>query len=266
MRSLLTFLLIGCSAVCNADTTIKVRSVFTDTGARPDVQNPDTTRTVYYRSGAMRKKDSLGDKTTASFSSIANCDTKTGFLVDLNVREYRTYKVVKFWPISQLQDYLQKNPERAVPIDSHTVDTGERKTFFGHPAKHLVTTNRRGPDKSSSGGEEILDGWYIDHEGPDNNCDPDYVHSEPLYAVGTTLATYPDVAQFHHTGPLPAGLAVKLTYTSKLSKDGSPGRTMTDERTVEELSDSPLSRSLFELPPGFHENPELLRGHSSSRQ
>jgi hypothetical protein len=81
MRSLLTFLLIGCSAVCSADTTIKMRTVFTDTGARPDVQNPDTTRSVYYRRGAMRKKDTLGDKTT-DLSSIANCDTKTGFLVD----------------------------------------------------------------------------------------------------------------------------------------------------------------------------------------
>ena len=268
MRSFLTFLLIGCSVVCNADTMIKIRSVITDNGARADVQNPGTTRSVYYRSGAMRNKDSRGDKTAASFSSIANCDTKTGFLIDLNAREYRTYMVVKFWPITQLQDYLQKNPEHAVPVESHTVDTGERRTFFGHPAKHLVTTNRRGPDKSSSGGEEILDGWYIDHEGPDNDCAPDYVHSEPYYAIGTTLVTYPDVAQFHHTGPLPTGLAVKLTYTFKLApaKDGSPGRTMTDERTVEDLSDSPLRPSLFELPSGFHENPQLLRGHSISRQ
>jgi hypothetical protein len=268
MRSLLTFLLIGCSAVSNADTTIKMRTVFTDTGARPDVQNPDTTRSVYYRSGAMRKKDSLGDKTTASFSNIANCDTKTGFLVDFEAREYRSYRVVKFWPITQLQDYLQKNPERAVPIVSRTVDTGERKTFFGQSAKHLVTSNRREPDKSSSGGEEILDGWYIDHEGPDNNCAPDYVHSDPYYVVGTTLATYPEVAQFHHTGPLPTGLAVKLTYTLKLAatKDGSAGRTMTGERTVEDLSGSPLSPSIFEVPSGFHENPQLLRGHSSSRQ
>jgi hypothetical protein len=266
MRSLLTFLLIGCSAVCSADTTIKMRTVFTDTGARPDVQNPDTTRSVYYRRGAMRKKDTLGDKTT-DLSSIANCDTKTGFLVDFQAREYRTYRVVTLWPISQLEDYLQKNPGRAVPIESHTVDTGERKTFFGHLAKHLVTTNTRGP-KSSSGGEEILDGWYIDHEGPDNNCAPDFAHTEPYYVVGTILAEYPDVAQFQHTGPLPTGLAVKLTYTSKLApaKDGSPGRTMTQERTVEDLSDSPLSPSLFEVPSGFNENPQLLRGHSSSRQ
>jgi hypothetical protein len=216
----------------------------------------------------MRKKDSLGDQTTALFSSIANCDTKTGFLIDFQAREYRTYRVMKFWQVTQLQDYLQRDPERAIPIESNTVDTGERKTFFGHPAKHLVTTNRRAPDKSSGGGEEVLDGWYIDHEGQDTDCAPDYVHSEPYYAVGTTLVTYPDVAQFHHTGPLTTGLAVKLTYTSKLSpaKDGSPGRTMTDERTVEELSDSPLSPSLFDAPPGFHENPQLLRGHSSSRQ
>jgi hypothetical protein len=268
MRWFVIFLLIGCSAVCNADTTIKMRTVFTYTGARLDAQNPDTTRIVYYRSGAMRKKDSLGDKATVSFSSIANCEAKTGLLVDFEAREYRNYRVVKFWQMTEFQDYLQKSPERAVPIESSTIDTGERKTFFGHAAKHLVTTNRRGPDKGSNGGEEIFDGWYIDHEGPDNNCAPDYVHSEPYYVVGTMLATYPDVAQFHHTGPLPTGLAVKLTYSLKLApaKDGSPGRTTSNERTVEELSDSPLNPSLFELPPGFHENPELLRGHSISRE
>lgn len=265
MRLFLTYLLIGCSAVCVADTTITIRAVITDTGSRADVQNPTVLRYVHYRHGTMRRKESFGDKTTASFVSIANCGTKTGFLVDLNTHEYRTYNVVKFWPIAQLQEYVQKNPERAIPIESSTVDTGERKTFFGRPAKHLVTTNRRLPDKTSAGGEETLDGWYIDHEGPDNDCTPDYVHSDPYYyyAAGTALVTYPEISRFHHIGPLPTGLAVKLTYTVKVAptKDGSLGRTMTDERTVEDLSDSTLSPSLFELPAGFRENSNLLRSH-----
>ena len=92
------------------------------------------------------------------------------------------------------------------------------------------------------------------------------MRSEPYYVAGTALVDYPDVALIHHTGPLPTGLAVKLKLISKLAavKKGTASRTITVEKTVEELSDSPLSPSLFQLPNGLHENPELFRGHAIS--
>ncbi len=66
------------------------------------------------------------------------------------------------------------------------------------------------------------------------------------------------------TAKLPTGFPVKLKLTSKLAgKNGVP-RAITIEKTVEDLSDSPLSPSLFELPKGFHENLKLWQGHSSS--
>jgi hypothetical protein len=262
MRLLLSSLLLGCSIVCQADTTVKTRSVITDTGAAPNVQNPVEISTVYYRRGAMRRKGSVG----TSVSSIANCDTKTGFLIDLDAHEYRTYKVVKFAPMSQLQEYLEKNPQNRVKVESQTVDTGERKKFFGYPARHLITTTTRPRDKKNSGGEETIDGWYIDHEGLDNDCAPDYVHIEPFYVLGTGLVMYPEIPQFHHTGPIPGGLAVKLTHRTKSAgaKNGTSDRVVTLERTVEEISDSPINSSIFDLPSGLHENPQLLRGNSFS--
>ena len=203
----------------------------------------------------MRRRDSI----SSSISNIANCDTRTGFLIDLNAHEYRTYKLVKFWPVQQIDDYLQKNPQNAVRIESKTVDTGERKTFFGHLARHLITTTSREPDRNNAGGEETIDGWYIDYEVPDNNCSPDYVRSGPLYVIGTGLVMPPQVASFHHTGPLPTGLAVKRTLTNKIPNGkNSRDRIITIEETVEELSDSPLSRSLFDLPSGLRENSHLL--------
>jgi len=236
--------------------TIKIRSVITDTGAAPNVQSPVETSTVYYRRGSMRRKDTLG----ASLSSIANCDTKTGFFIGLDAHVYRTYKVVKFAPMAQLKEYVEKNPRSAVQVESHPVDTGERKTFFGHPGRHLITTTKRIADETNSGGEEIIDGWYIDHEGFDNDCAPDYVHTDPLYVLGTGLVMYPEIPRFHHMGPVPAGLAVKLTRRMKVpgSKNGAADRIVTTERTVEDISDSPLNPSIFELPSGLHENPQLL--------
>jgi len=243
---------------------LKTQTVITDSDTNPNVANPNVTRKIQYRHGMMRREDSLGAATTASIADIANCETRAGFLIDLNVHEYRNYKLVKFASEAQRGEYLQKTGKTAVRVESTTVDTGERKVFFGHPARHLITTTKPADANGRSGGEEIFDGWYIEHELPDRNCAPDFVHSEPYYVIGTTLVDYPDVAQFHHTGPLPTGLAVRAKFTLAATKDGTPGRTITIEKTVEELSDSPLSPSLFQLPNGLHENPQLFLGHRIS--
>jgi hypothetical protein len=191
----------------------------------------------------------------------------TGFLIDSKAGEYRNYKVIKFQPASQLDEYRKKNPRDVVEIESKTVDTGERKTFFGHSAKHLITTVRRPLDNNNPGGEETVDGWYIEHEMPDNNCAPDYVHTEPFYVFGAALVLPPQIAHFNHTGPVPTGLAVKLTVTNKIAGSNGKADTITRiEETVEELSDSPLSPSLFQLPAGLRENPNLLGGRPVSSE
>jgi hypothetical protein len=217
----------------------------------------------------MRRKESLSgkaDNATASFVEIANCDTKTGFLIDLNAREYRTYNVVKFASTAQWDEYLKKNPSSAVQVESQTIDTGERKTVFGYPAKHLITTIKRRRDAHGGGGEETFDGWYLDHERPDNHCAPEYTRDNFLHLLGTLLVTYPEVPQFKHIGPLPVGLAVKQIRTVRFAatREGAADRMVTAEETLEDLSDAPLSPSLFELPSGVHENPLLLRGQTRS--
>jgi hypothetical protein len=122
----------------------------------------------------MRRKDSLGAARTASLSDIANCETRVGFLIDLDVHEYRSYKLVTFKSEAQRVEYLQKAGKTAVQVESKTVDTGERMVFFGHPARRLITTTKRADANTDNGGEEILDGWYIDHELADHSCAPDF--------------------------------------------------------------------------------------------
>jgi hypothetical protein len=253
-------LLSGSSILCRADTMMKTQTVITDSDPSPNVVNPNITRKIQYRLGMMRREDS------ASIAEMANCETRAGYLVDLDAHEYRNYKLVSFASETQRREYLQRTGKTAVQVDSKTVDTGERKVFFGYPARHLITTTKRIVANSDNGGEEIFDGWYIDHELPDRDCAPDFVRTEPYYVIGTALVDYPDVAQFNHTGPLPTGLAVKSKFISKLArtKKATVSRTITIEKTVEELSDSPLSPSLFQLPNGLHENPQLFRDHAIS--
>jgi hypothetical protein len=139
----------------------------------------------------MRRKDSFGDGTTPSLEEIANCETKTGFLIDLEARQYRNYKTLKFATEAQLRAYAQADPRNAVLLESRTIDKGESKEFFGYSAKHLLTTTRRAPKDSNQGGEEIIDGWYIDHEPADHNCAPGFVRSEPFYVLATVLLCTP---------------------------------------------------------------------------
>ena len=183
----------------------------------------------------------------------------------MSSHEYRSYTVPKPQSAEEVREYLRKNPDNPrhivfVPVESHTVDTGERKTFFGFEAKHLITTTSRGAG-GGPGGEEIIDGWYIDHERADHNCAPEAVRTEPSFVLPTLLlepAT--EFPEFHHTGPLPVGLAVQEKRTEHLaSKHGEEAKTLMLEETVEELSDAPLDPSIFKLPAGMKENPNLLR-------
>jgi hypothetical protein len=247
---------------------VKTRTVITDSDPNPNIQNPSVLRETYYRRGVMRKKESLSHAAHSaipSFVDVANCDTKTGFFIDLNAREYRTYNVVKFLSTAQLDEYLKRNPSSAVQVESRTIDTGERKSFFGYPAKHLITTIKRG-DAHGGGGEETIDGWYLDHERPDNHCAPEYTRDNLQYLLGTVLVLYPEVPQFKHIGPLPVGLVVKQIRTVQFAatKKGAAGHMVTAQETIEELSDATLSPSMFELPSGLHENPQLLRGRTGA--
>jgi len=246
----LAILLLGLSVACHADTTIKKRIVTTDSKPPANVEARSEIKEILYKKGYLRKKEN----TTASLADIVNCDSRTGLLVDFKVHEYKTYKIVKFTPSAQIEQYIEKNPQNAVNIESTTVETGELKLFFGRPAKHFITTTKRSPDKNNAGGEETVDAWYIDHETSDNNCAPEYVRTEPYYVVGTALVMFPQIARLHHTGPIPMGLAVKTTATHKiLGANGVPDRTIITIETVEELSDSPLNPTLFELPAGLRQ-------------
>jgi len=252
--------LLASAALCHADTKITVRMVYKDSSKEG---SPNAVRTVYYRSGAMRRKEVAN---SPLLPSIANCATGTGFFIDMSSGQYRSYKVAKFRTAEDIREYLKTSPDNPyhivfVQVESKTVDTGERKTFFGFEAKHLITTTKRAAASGGTGGEEIIDGWYIDHDRADNNCAPESVRAEPFFVVPTLLldpgTEYPE---YHHTGPLPVGLAVKEIRTEHLAaRNGEAARTLTMEETVEELSDSPLTPAMFDLPAGLKENPQLFR-------
>jgi hypothetical protein len=139
-------------------------------------------------------------------------------------------------------------PERAtdasqtIVIKIETHDMGEQRQMFGHPVRHLITTERRHteyPEKPSSETREIItDGWYLDFPSPFPN------HSRiGAVAVLTTLDQHgrqmgiPKI-QVTREGLVPHGLAVWE-------------RTGDNQLEVTEFSEAPLDKTLFEPPAGF---------------
>jgi len=259
MRESAVWLLACCSFVVFADTTVRTRT--TDS---VDGQKGALRRATYYRHDFMRRKDTfLGRDSTPLTIEIVNCNTSAGLLIDPSAREYRPYKAPIFVSGAEKRENLKSHPELAVPIQAHTSDTGERNSLLGLPAVHLVTEFQR----ASNGEREAVDGWYVDLPHFGIGCVPDDANKDPWYALATTLGgdRIPDI---YHTGPLPTGVAVKLTITDHFHRpnasDSSTEHTVIVQQTIEEYSDASLDGSLFVLPVGLHENPKLIPGESRS--
>ena len=111
----------------------------------------------------MRRIDSLDATGKVIFTKINNCATRSGLLVDPVSREYRAIRLPGLWTEQQLRDYIDKHPADAVRIESRTVDTGEKRAILGLTAKRFITTIERST-QNGVGGNETIDGWYVEHE------------------------------------------------------------------------------------------------------
>lgn len=226
------------------------------TPARPNEENPTVIRHVYYVRATIRRIDTLDGNGKITFTKINNCANRSGIILDQSRREYRNVKLPRLWSAQQLRDYVEKHPADAVRIDSRTVYTGEKKVILGLTARHFITTVTR-PTKNGIDGSETIDGWYVEHEQLE--CQNEFGLAPEL--SGAMLVTYPELPDTHHVGPIPAGLAVRVTDTIRWTggKYDASGRTLKSERTVESISDAHLDPKIFEIPAGFRENPELLK-------
>ena len=114
---------------------------------------------------------------------ITRCDLEQTFLLNLDDREYTAWPVRTYPRIEERlpqnvpsEQLIQRAP--TVLVETETVDTGERKDFFGRTARHVITTRRIVPlDRAKQGRREtVTDGWYIDPR--------DAYFLRPLVAMG----------------------------------------------------------------------------------
>jgi len=131
-----------------------------------------------------------------------------------------------------------------ITIDS--VDTGERRQFEHYTARHVkVKTNfEPGPGASIPGSAEETDGWYIDLLG--------FACAEHPYSgfafLSASSGNRRDSFQVKWLGKAPRGYPIEETSLKTASAD-----TTVSKIELLEISEAPLSPSLFELPKGYRQ-------------
>lgn len=190
--------------------------------------------------------------------TINQCDQHRVFQLDPEARQYTTYQLDDE---GRAAGTASSSARPLAPsggtlyVNFETTDTGERKNFFGYPARHLVEkqTMRPGPGAVSQGQETVRDGWYIDLDfnpgcGPKRRVVSGFLIGA-TFPSGTTRTF--DKIDVHRKGVAETGFPVSLT--TKTSSPGANSKPVVSESVQEvvELSNAPLDPTLFELPEGY---------------
>ena len=190
----------------------------------------DSTLTEYFK-GPLRRMDSSPASTTVIDSEHRR---------QVNWRnDLRQYEIVE-WPPTVQPNLL---PGTVVKIERRTSDTGERKRFFGHTARHLVSRVTR-----SDGTQTLIDGWYIEAPGlASGKSGPGGYFA--ILTLGVAGQSPPRI-ELEQVGPAPVGFAVWQKMTSTVVLLGNV-RHYESVSEVTELSERVLPDTVFEPPSGY---------------
>jgi hypothetical protein len=145
-------------------------------------------------------------------------------------------------------------------IETTTVDTGERKQFFGHTARHVIVTRKETPleDSKQDPQESVADGWYIDLD-LQISCDRKSRPGEHAYlhAASSVSGRPPDLPKFVDVGQPETGFPVEIKRTMRAMYALADGRkkeeTSMYQTNIAQLEEGPLDPGLFEIPAGFRQ-------------
>lgn len=196
--------------------------------------------TVYaqYVQGKNRRTEDLGQDHSPRLATIWNPERKTRYELDLRSQEYVEHHPGSADWIFSLAMWIARAPRlhesgKTVNIYYEAIDTGERREFFGHTAKHLLVSERHvaQPGACEPTYQIQKDGWYI----PPAEAGARGSYHLSAYAgfAGRCLDTI-----VKHGVSSPPGIPV-------LERDGEV------TREILALSNDPLDKSLFEIPSGF---------------
>jgi hypothetical protein len=240
------------------DLAIKTRHT---SSAQKSAHQFSEVRALYLKGSRQRtetttEKPLRGDEINSA--AIWQCDEKRSFFLNQrdkiynsSVIEDRSEQLKKARPVSVPQ---MSGAEVTITIDS--VDTGERRQFGHYTARHvrIKTAFEPGPGASMPASVEEIDGWYIDLPGFACEQQP----SSSFAFVSVSLSGSPrDRLQVKWIGKAPRGYPIEET-----SLKTGPTDSTVSKITLLEISEVPLSPSLFEIPKGYRQ--ALQTGNGSA--
>lgn len=234
-------------------------------------------RRMEYRNstgGSKRRWDGSTDmRYGPRLASIIRCDLGQMFELNLDAGEYVAAPYPPK-PLSKAQaDALGLKPLQFVAsdkptlrIETTTLDTGERKEFFGHTARHVTTTEKQIPleGSKSNAQETVKDGWYIDLD-TSISCGRERPSAKPAHVHAFLTAGNAPIEkrEFVDKGEPESGFAIEQKMTTKgavtLSDGTKKDWTSVQEMRVTQFFEGPLDSALFTIPTGFRQVQQIDR-------
>ncbi len=204
------------------------------------VAGHETIFATYVQGNAMRTEH-LSQNSSRQLVMIDRLDRKVRYILDVPARKYVEQQSQAPDLILSLAQWIARPPRnrdsgKTVNLYYETVDTGERKQFFGRTAKHLLLRERHVAEPGACNHTYDMErnGWYLPLAEPDTA-------QASYHLVGhiafSDRAGCGDTVVKHGIPPSP-GFPV-------LETNGSMTREILD------LSYEPLDKTLFEVPSGF---------------
>lgn len=266
------------SSICSLLVLIPLMQASEKTGIKMTIRhvlagNPSE-QTVYVQGDRKRMefRNSVGQSRSDGsqqwlsgprLAAITRCDLGQVFELNLDAAEYVSAPYPPK-PLTQAEiearglskPTISQSGKPTQRIETTTADTGERKEFFGHTARHIIITRKRIPLEGSHSEpqETVTDGWYIDLD-PQVSCDrrPSKGKRAHGYLVaGNQPAEKPefvDVGESETGFPVQSLTVSKGTYT--LPHGTNKQTNSKSETLVTQLELGPLDLGLFEIPPRF---------------
>ncbi len=230
--------------------TGSLRADWKITTATNNMRGEESVQTEYYKGKLERSDLELDGKVVTVV--VMDRENRRQTAWDPRAKQYSVTSYARPpQPAASMAVEADAGPSPVMHFDSVTTDTGERKLFFGHTARHFITIEKRTTENARDGGREldsetVMDAWYIDDVRATGTGGTKLIASLAVLSAGQ-----PPVIKFTHSGPAVSGMVVQETTETKFLNARGVTGNYKNSTEVKELSDAVLPPQVFEPPSGY---------------
>jgi hypothetical protein len=279
--SSLCLLLVGVPLLQASENTgikMTIRRLFAGNSSEQTIYAQGDRKRMEFRNYAGQRKADGSQQWLSGprLAAITRCDLGEVFELNLDAAEYVSAPYPPK-PLTQVEiearglskTDMSQSREPTLRIETTTLNTGERKEFFGHTARHVIITRKQIPlERSHSEPQETMtNGWYIDLD-PQVSCDRRLSTGNRAHGYVVAGKQPAEKLEFVDIGESETGFPVQSVMVSKGTytlPDGTNKQTNSRTETlVTQLELGSLDPGLFEIPPRFKHVRQIERNQRVS--